>query len=378
MTRRVLYTIADPEYESCIFFTRCFAGLKEAASRYDLGVVKVHAVADLPHDGVDTCALFCSEKRWAGQTIRALSQRGIRSVLAGAQPDGFSGVSGTIIDRWQLVEDMVRYMVGNGRKRLACLGVAIGDINDAVRVAAFHNAMRNAGLHTSESDVFTVSTDTDKSVLRMLQHAQDYDGVLCVNDQVAVRLIAHASAMGIRVPEDLFVSGSGNLLVGQMIHPTLTTTDLDYYQMGRKTVDIMRYIDRSSDSSVMTVKIEHRLLPRGSTAFMPLPKEDAWPATADFPQDNDTDETKLAVERMENCLYHCDGLDLCILSGIVRGHSLETIASDRFVSLGTVNYRAKKLYGLMGVSCRRDLQSILKRLSSDADALSEMAKSQIT
>lgn len=374
MLRREMYVMSDPDYESCIWYTRCFAGLKAEASRYDLAIIKADTPEELPQNAVRTCVLFCSDERWAGRVIRALSRRGIRSVLAGAQPDAFYGVSGTSIDRRQLVKDMVRYLVDNGRTRLACLGVASWDVNDAIRAAAFHNAMRDAGLHTSEADVFCIDQDMDKCVLKLLDRARDYDGVLCVNDQVAVRLIALASGMGVCVPEELFVAGSGNLLLGQMIRPTLTTTDLDYYQMGRKTVDIWQYLDKSPDATAMTVTVEHRLLPRGSTAYLPQLQTDGFQTGAGATENALADETSLTIERLENCLFHCDALDLRILAGIVRGKSLEQIATELFVVAGTVNYRARKLYLAMDVACRRDLQRVLTTQPSDADALEEMAR----
>ena len=177
-----------------------------------------------------------------------------------------------------------------------------------------------------------------------------------------------------RVPEDLFVSGSGNLLVGRLCHPTLTTSDLDYYQMGRKTVGVWQHLERTPDVTAMTVTIPHRLIPRGSTAFLPPADGAAFPTGASAPQSAARDAAREQVEQFENCLFRCDALDLRILAGIARGHSMEAIAAELFVALGTVNYRAKKLYRAMGVQCRRELEEALARQQADPDALDEMAR----
>ena len=92
-----------------------------------------------------------------------------------------------------------------------------------------------------------------------------------MNDQVCVRLLALAREKGVRVPEDLFVMGSGNFLVGELSVPTLTTSEVDYYLMGRKTVDVWQYIDKTPDVEAATVTIRHSIIPRGSTAFLPPP-----------------------------------------------------------------------------------------------------------
>ena len=82
------------------------------------------------------------------------------------------------------------------------------------------------------------------------------------------------------------------------------------------------------------------------------------------------------VERLENCLFHCDALDLRIISGIARGNSMEKIAADLFVALGTVNYRAKKLYRAMNVSCRRELEKVLAQQIAAPEALEEIARNR--
>lgn len=377
MVHKEMYVVVDPAYECSSWYMRCFAGLKAEASRAGLTVIRAASHMDVPENrGVQTCVLCCSDEHWAARVIRTLCARGIHCVLAGPQPDAFCGVSGAAIDRSQLVQDMVQYFVSNGRRRLACLGMIPWDVNDTIRVAAFHSAMRDAGLPSGEADVFSMERGIDDCAHRMLAAAGSYDGVLCVNDQAAVRLISLAAEAGIRVPEDLFISGSGNLLLGQLCRPTLTTTELDYYQMGRKTVDIWQYIERSPDTRAMTIAIEHRLIPRGSTAFLPEKPKSAFHADADTLRNAFADETSLAIESLEKCLFRCDVLDLRLIGGIMRGSSLEEIARNLFVSLGTVNYRIKKMYAIIGVSSRNKLQEALMRYLGNPDALDRMADAQ--
>ena len=376
MARGEMIVLADPAYETSSWFARCFAGLRAEAARCDFLVTKADSPAKAREGGARACVLFGADAPWVRETTAALHALGVRSVLAGAQPDAFYGASGAVVDRRMLMEDTVRYFVANGRRRLACLGGEPTNINDAIRIAAFHSAMRACGLSSGEGDVFTAEKGIDACALALLENARRYDGALCVNDQVAVRLIALAREKGVRVPEDLFVSGSGNLLVGQLCRPALTTTDLDYYQMGRKTVGIWQYIDKTPDVKAMTVTIQHRLIPRGSTACLPVPDEDVFSSGAAAAENPIADAMRDNVERLENCLFHCDALDLRIISGIACGSSMEKIAADLFVALGTVNYRAKKLYRAMNVSCRRELEKVLAQQIAAPEALEEMARNR--
>ena len=100
MARGEMYVLADPIYESSSWFTRCFAGLRAEAARCDVSVIKVEDAQQIPAGAsVRTCVLYCSDVRWVRKAVAALYARGVRGVLAGAQPDAFYGVSGTFIDR---------------------------------------------------------------------------------------------------------------------------------------------------------------------------------------------------------------------------------------------------------------------------------------
>lgn len=366
--------MVDPVYKGSSWNARCFAGLKAEASRAGLTVVTCESCGDiLAQRDVHACVLCCSDERWAQQVIRTLDAHGIHCVLAGPQPNAFCGASGTTVDRNRLVQDMVRYFVRHGRRRLACLGMVPVDVNDTIRVAAFHSAMREAGLSSSDADVFPVTQGLDACIRHLLARAGDYDGVLCVNDQAAVRLLALAQRAGIRVPEDLFVSGSGNLLLGQLCRPTLTTTELDYDQMGRQTVRIWQYLERSPDTRAITVTIGHRLIVRGSTAFLPEAPLSADGAEREAPPPPPPDETGMALEGIETCLLHCDALDLRMLAGILRGGSLERIAAGLFISPSALNYRLHKIYDTVGVGSRRELQQALLSCLQDPDALCRLA-----
>lgn len=375
MTRGAMAVLTEPGVVSSSWYTRFFSGLRQEASRCDIAVLPITSASELP-SSTRACVLFGNDARWARHAVKELGARGIRGVLSGAQPDAFYGVSGAMIDRRLQTADMVRYFVANGRKRLAYLGGAPWDVNDAIRTAAFRSAARAEGLSAREEDVFSSEQDLDACVLRMLERVGRYDGVLCANDQTGVRLIALAREKGVRVPEDLFVAGTGNLLVGQLSSPTLTTTEIDYFQMGRKTVDVWQYIERTPDVEAATVTILHRLIPRGSTAMCPIPDANRGATASGQPAAPLSDPALEAIDRFETCLFHCDPLDLRILSGIADGKSMERIATDLFVALGTVNYRAKKLYRAMDVASRRELENALRRQIADPAALEKMAAPQ--
>lgn len=95
-----------------------------------------------------------------------------------------------------------------------------------------------------------------------LDNIAKYDGAICVNDMAAVELMRQSRERGIGVPERLYVAGSGNSRLGQVVTPSLTTTTLDYFQLGVLAIDIWRLMQRYPDADRFQVSLPCELIIR--------------------------------------------------------------------------------------------------------------------
>ncbi len=99
------------------------------------------------------------------------------------------------------------------------------------------------------------------------------DGVVAVNDLVAMSLIQHLTAAGVRIPQDLSVIGFDNLEFAEMITPALTTIEQPALEMGKMACQILvSQIDRSRQeqppdqkAQAVAITLEPRLVSRQST-----------------------------------------------------------------------------------------------------------------
>ena len=71
--------------------------------------------------------------------------------------------------------------------------------------------------------------------------------VICANDQIAAGMCQAASAAGLRVPEDLMVTGFDNLDMSAYLSPSITTVDQLCWNMGDACLDTMLKIWRGED-----------------------------------------------------------------------------------------------------------------------------------
>lgn len=89
------------------------------------------------------------------------------------------------------------------------------------------------------------------------------DVVVCGSDWIAQGLIVEAQAAGIRVPDQLAVTGFGNLRLAGDMRPTITSIDVDGTRIAREAIRILRA--RAAGQPVETrVDVGFRIIARES------------------------------------------------------------------------------------------------------------------
>lgn len=76
-------------------------------------------------------------------------------------------------------------------------------------------------------------TDAMAAATRILEEAKP-SVIVCATDNIALGVIKAAHLKGVRIPEDLSVTGFGGYDITEMIHPALTTVKYHYFQAGEQ------------------------------------------------------------------------------------------------------------------------------------------------
>ena len=69
---------------------------------------------------------------------------------------------------------------------------------------------------------------------KLMSQTERPTAVLCGNDVLAVGAVRQAQDMGIRVPDDVSVTGFDDIELARIISPPLTTVHVPHREMGRK------------------------------------------------------------------------------------------------------------------------------------------------
>jgi LacI family transcriptional regulator len=92
------------------------------------------------------------------------------------------------------------------------------------------------------------------------------DGIFVVSDNLVQGVYHAAEKLNLRIPEDVSVVGFGNLMIGELIHPPLTTINQKPYEIGR--VAARRILERiqNAGGKIVAQSVDPELIVRNSVA----------------------------------------------------------------------------------------------------------------
>ena len=149
-------------------------------------------------------------------------------------------------DESQAIRPLVRHLIEHhGLKRICFQTGFPGHIEAQARLDAFRREMAEHGLTVRDADVCPGTMWTDCAGVAWDAFFSNPDdrpeAVVCANDYMAVSLMRLLMEKGLRVPEDVVVTGFDNISGVGPDMPGLTTIQPDYDQM---VVQAMEHLDK--------------------------------------------------------------------------------------------------------------------------------------
>jgi LacI family transcriptional regulator len=181
--------------------------------------------------------------------LRALARR--LPVVAIAASPGDSDLDVVRVDNPAGMRAMAGHLTADHSYRR--LGFAGGppDAPDAVeRLAAFSSAVRDVpGCTVDVVPGGDFSEASGRTAARVLLGREAIpEAVACANDQMAIGVMRELQRSGIRVPEDVAVTGFDNIFPGRVVEPPLTTVGQPVRDLGaRAAARLMERIEGSTE-----------------------------------------------------------------------------------------------------------------------------------
>ncbi len=145
------------------------------------------------------------------------------------------------------MEPIVAHLAAVGRRNLAFVGASpSSDMRGAARRDGVVAAARALGLPDVaiiDAGPAPVSMKQGVTALEQLgRKVSRYDALVCVSDPVAFGVLNACRRLGLKVPDDIAITGFGNFDVANVSNPQITTVDVHANKIGREVVDVLQGI----------------------------------------------------------------------------------------------------------------------------------------
>ncbi|MCP1471542.1 LacI family transcriptional regulator [Sphingobium sp. OAS761] len=135
---------------------------------------------------------------------------------------------------------MADHLIGLGHRRIGVITPPPGHMAATLRVKGFREGLAAAGLATDDALFVTGRFDFASGITAgeaLMNLSDPPSAIFATNDEMAMGLLTFAHRVGLRVPEDLSVTGFDDTSASLTAWPPLTTVRQPLEDMGRAVID---------------------------------------------------------------------------------------------------------------------------------------------
>jgi LacI family transcriptional regulator len=170
-------------------------------------------------------------------------------------------VSNLRIDYFSGVQQIVTYLHKNGHKRIAFVAGRPGLKSNVARLQAYEKCMNAMGLESGpvlHGDLrFEGGLSAGSAIAKLSPRPS---AVIAVNDLTAVGVIKGLLKAGLRVPDDVSVTGFDKTRLAEYSNPSITTVDIHRDMLGKMAADALHELSCSTNPEGREYQIPAELI----------------------------------------------------------------------------------------------------------------------
>ena len=170
-------------------------------------------------------------------------------------------VSRLSIDYASGIEQVVKHLFELGHRRIAFVAGRPGLKSNIARLEAYESSMKALGLQPGP--VFQGDLRFDGGLqagLAVSTLPQKPTAVMAINDLTAVGVMKGLLTSGLRIPDDISVTGFDNTRLAEYSNPTLTTVDVHREALGQIAADALHELSTSANPKGKQYEIRAELV----------------------------------------------------------------------------------------------------------------------
>lgn len=257
--------LADHEMVTQEFFQGILSGIHEEAGMLSEKENLVLSLFTMTGENSQVEALDGAVVLGRGSSGMLSALRSRIPLLVYAGLNSIGGMDEVVSDCAEGIRDAVRHLYSRGCRRIAYIGPEKSEwaVNEH-RYQGYVHAIAELGLENLHEFSHLTGEDGYDAAGRLLGRICP-DGIAVGNDNTAAGVLKAILERGLRVPEDIKLTGFDNASFSRFMTPPLTTFDVPTAELGRFALKIlMDRLGKDRDYDI-SVRIPYRLIERRST-----------------------------------------------------------------------------------------------------------------
>jgi LacI family repressor for deo operon, udp, cdd, tsx, nupC, and nupG len=264
----VVTTVNDP------FAGEVALGIEKAANEHGYSVFLANSDAEPERERrmVQTFAeqrvdgIVVTSSRVGAEYLPMLAEMMVPIVLVNDQYPG-EFMHSVMIENVQGARAAAEHLIALGHRRIAYVGDLSGYQSDTERLAGYKQALAEAGIAFAPE--LAVKGDGKpaaaiEGVNALLALEQPPTAICCYNDMTALGAMRAIATRGLRVPDDISVTGFDDLFFAAYLDPPLTTVHQPMRHMGQIAMENLLKLMQGGEP-VEQARVEAKLVVRAST-----------------------------------------------------------------------------------------------------------------
>ena len=200
------------------------------------------------------------------ELVSELQSRGLAVVLVNNRMAGFD-IPCVVSDEYGGVRQALEHLIARGHRNIAMLAGRFSPYILNERYRAFLEIAQSHGLSTDARQIRLCDPAVDRAetaCVELLARPDRPTAILAANDMLAAGAMKAARRLGLRVPEDLAVTGVDDSNICGLLEPELTSVHIDCRRMGElAAARLQSLLEGETDVPQVTV-VPTQLRVRGS------------------------------------------------------------------------------------------------------------------
>ena len=227
--RTILFNLSDFD---TLYYLEILHGISDYAYAKGYSFL-ISTGENFPHfsEPEKVCGCIVNDVNTPSDVLKKIADKGIPMIVLDRELE-HPRIKSIIVNNYAAEKQLVEGLIGAGYKKFAFLG-GLDTSDTKERFTAFKDTLKENGLTFSRNDYYEGDwrEKSGAQAARLLMLSEEMPEVLiCANDMMAIGAIRKFQEDGLRVPEDIAVTGFDDVIISR--YTELTTVAVPDYERG--------------------------------------------------------------------------------------------------------------------------------------------------